>query len=489
MYRNEIFNRDISYSRDKRRLNRSCPPGPSRLSFSNLSPFVSQDMHIKLNKLADTYGDVYRLKVSEGDIVVLNGLNTVNYALLDQDDVFMHRAEFDIMKQYPQRHFMELKSGESWMKHRHIFITAIRNYFSSKSGEIERWYLEEVNELAQGMRKNQGIAFNPAYLLAYVNLSFMQRMAFGRRCSENDKHGFDVDARGTMPNNVMNAINFGLLPRFFKLIFFAFRVRNILGAIKNLSGLTAYIDLNSKERKRTYSPGRLRDICDHLLKAYFQLDTEERKNLGLNYDDVVNGSLNQFIGSGVTLSSSASLWMLYYLMKYPDVQKELQSEMDSTLSGPPKMSDRSKLPYMQAFICEVLRHIPIFIIPAVHYRTGKDTVINGFFIGKDTPIIINYHSVTRDPVAWPDPESFDPKRFIDSSGNFRKEQQNKFFPFGIGARRCIGEHIGRMQIFLVLAQLLYQFDFSFPEKGDTSEVRPGMLRVLKDCRIVATPRR
>jgi cytochrome P450 len=55
----------------------------------------------------------------------------------------------------------------------------------------------------------------------------------------------------------------------------------------------------------------------------------------------------------------------------------------------------------------------------------------------------------RRPDLWPDPERFDPDRFVDS-----KIEPGRFFPFGGGARTCLGMSFATHEMKIVLARTL-----------------------------------
>ncbi|MBB3060291.1 cytochrome P450 [Microbulbifer rhizosphaerae] len=465
------------------------PPGPPRISWKNLSPFMNESMHLELSELADRYGDVFRLRIKGGDLVVLSGLKTVWGALVAQEGVFDDRADFEILKQAPQCHFVELKSGSFWKKHREIFVEVMHTYFSGRWSEVEGWLQDEAASLVQSITQKNGNPFDPNRCLALANLSFIQRTIFGRRCSEEDKQAFHENGVTLIPSGFMNATSLGRLSRMWRLIFYFFRKSSLEGFKNGINGLSGYIAKNVDEHRESYTPNVMRDMCDHLLHAGSELSAEERATFQLYDQDIVNGSLTQVAGAGTGVPTFALRWVLLYLVKHPDIQAELHREVDAVLCTAPMMSDRSKMPYMQAFLNEVLRHAPITPLPAVYYRTTRDTNVNGYFIEKNTPVMVNYYSIARDPSVWENPHAFDPGRFLDAEGKLRKDLQNKFFPFGLGARRCIGEHLGRMQMFLLCAHLVYHFKFSSPPEGSGhTKAIHGVFMVPESYRVVATPR-
>ena len=74
-------------------------------------------------------------------------------------------------------------------------------------------------------------------------------------------------------------------------------------------------------------------------------------------------------------------------------------------------------------------------------------------------------SCMRDSAYWEDADKFEPKRFIDSDGNF-KCKNLAMMPFSVGKRACIGESIARLQIFLIFTSLMQKFHFSLASKKD-----------------------
>lgn len=65
--------------------------------------------------------------------------------------------------------------------------------------------------------------------------------------------------------------------------------------------------------------------------------------------------------------------------------------------------------------------------------------------------------------VWGDPSEFRPERFLTANGTaINKPLSEKVTLFGMGKRRCIGETLGRWEVFLFLAMLLQRLEFSVP---------------------------
>lgn len=179
-----------------------------------------------------------------------------------------------------------------------------------------------------------------------------------------------------------------------------------------------------------------------------------------------------------------------YLVAYPEIQERLHRELNEKIGKDrtPRLSDRPDLPLLESFILETFRHSS-FLPFTIPHCTTKNTSLNGYFIPKDTCVFVNQWQVNRDPELWKDPSSFNPDRFLSADGTeLNKVEGEKVLAFGLGKRRCIGEAIGRSEVFLFLAILLQRFKFnSMP--GEILDMTPeyGLTMKHKRCRLRATP--
>lgn len=143
--------------------------------------------------------------------------------------------------------------------------------------------------------------------------------------------------------------------------------------------------------------------------------------------------------------------------RYPDMQARLQKEVDGVIdrSRLPTIEDQPKLPFVMAFIYEMMRFTSFSPLTIPH-STTTDTSINGYKIPKNTVIFINQWSHNHDPNIWPHPETFDPERFLDHSGALNKDLTSNVLLFSLGKRRCIGEELSKLKLFLFTALIAHQ---------------------------------
>lgn len=84
---------------------------------------------------------------------------------------------------------------------------------------------------------------------------------------------------------------------------------------------------------------------------------------------------------------------------------------------------------------------------------------------------------------WKEPSAFRPERFLSAAGTeLNRAEGDKVLSFGLGRRRCLGETIGRWEIFLFLTTLLQQLHFSL-RPGEQVDITPqyGLTMKYKKC--------
>lgn len=139
------------------------------------------------------------------------------------------------------------------------------------------------------------------------------------------------------------------------------------------------------------------------------------------------------------------------------MQERLQQEVDKVVdqSRLPSLEDMPRLPYVSAFIYEMMRFTS-FVPLTIPHATIRDTSILGYAVPKDTVVFVNQWSVNHDPDTWSDPDTFDPERFLDPQGSLDKDRTSSVLIFSLGRRRCVGEELSKLQLFLFTALLAHQ---------------------------------
>ncbi|KAH9938483.1 cytochrome P450 [Fomitopsis serialis] len=165
-------------------------------------------------------------------------------------------------------------------------------------------------------------------------------------------------------------------------------------------------------------------------------------------------------GADTTVSAICSFFLA--MMCFPGAQKKAQAEIDRVVGNDrlPRLNDRDELHYVRALIWEVLRWQPIGPLGVPHRLTEDDTHA-GYFLPKGTIVIANIWRMLRDPSRYPNPEVFNPDRFLPSN-DAEPEYDPRHIVFGFGRRVCPGSQLAETSLFLICALSLAVFDIAKP---------------------------
>ncbi|XP_073530053.1 cytochrome P450 2C5-like isoform X2 [Phyllobates terribilis] len=195
---------------------------------------------------------------------------------------------------------------------------------------------------------------------------------------------------------------------------------------------------------------------------YFLVKQKEKKPDPELYfhDENLTSLVSDLLCAGIETSATTLRWALLLMMKYPEIQKNVQKEIKKVIgSTEPQMVHRNHMPYTDAVIHEVQRFANVVPTNLPHMTT-QDVTLKGFFLPKGTHIMPSMTSVLRDDKYFKKPDEFYPQHFLDSDGNFVKNEA--FIPFSAGKRSCAGEILAKVQLFLVFTKLLQNFTFTAP---------------------------
>lgn len=154
--------------------------------------------------------------------------------------------------------------------------------------------------------------------------------------------------------------------------------------------------------------------------------------------------------AGHETTANALTWTFYLLSQNPEAEAALHEEVDRVLGGRlPGLQDLPALRYAEMVLAEAMRLYPP--APSLGRRALRDVPLEGWLIPAGTIVVMSAFATHRDPRFFPDPLRFDPGRWTAEARAARPKFS--YFPFGGGARNCIGEPFAWMEGALLLATI------------------------------------
>ncbi|KAI3982259.1 hypothetical protein MKX01_013244 [Papaver californicum] len=156
------------------------------------------------------------------------------------------------------------------------------------------------------------------------------------------------------------------------------------------------------------------------------------------------------------------------MVNQPDIFRKATEEIDIVVgkSRWVQESDFSKLNYVKACAREALRLHPLapFNVPHVSI---SDTVVLGYFIPKESHVLLSRAGLGRNPRIWHEPLNFSSERHLMSrDGGIADvdltEQELRFISFTAGRRGSVGGALGTAIIVMLMTRLIQGFDWSAP---------------------------
>ncbi|KAM4678286.1 cytochrome P450 1A1 [Discoglossus pictus] len=468
-------------------------PGPMPYPIIGNLLSLSKNPHISLTKMSETYGEVMQIQIGTKPVLVLSGLETLKQALLKQGEVFAGRPDLFTFRLVGDGQSLTFSSdsGEVWRARRKLAHNALKTFATSTSPTssgsclVEEYISKESQYL---IRKFQQLIeekgeFDPYRYLVVSVANVVCAICFGKRYNHDDEEFV----------NIVNLTDeFGAAaasgnPADFIPILQYFPSKTMKAFVDVNKRFTSFMQKNVKEHYNTFDKSNIRDITDSLIHHTQEKKVDENSNNSLSDQKIVN-IVNDLFGAGFDTITTALSWSLMYLVAHPETQEKIQNEIDMVIGRErrPRLSDRAQLPYTEAFITEMFRHSS-FIPFTIPHCTTKDTVLNGYYIPKGICVMINQWQVNHDPKLWKDPTSFYPERFLNAEGtSLNKLEVEKVMVFGLGKRRCLGEAIGKMEVFLFLSTVLQQMQF-FSQEREKLDMSPqyGLTMKHKRCHLTA----
>ncbi|KAJ9567572.1 hypothetical protein OSB04_003538 [Centaurea solstitialis] len=429
------------------------PPGPLGLPFiGNLHQINHSNLHTSLWQLSKSYGPILSLNFGFIPTIVVSSASLAKEVLKTQDVTFCSRPTLLGLSKvtYNAHDVIFSPFNKNWRMTRKIFV---HHLLGPKRVPSFRHIRED--EVSSAMKNIQGLALsskhvNLSEIMKSVTSNMMLRVGFGKMYEDGHER-----------KEVLRLINE------VQVVSADFFVSDLWPGLPFAVWLIRLIDehLNPQNLK---SRDEEEDFVDILL----QLKKEQIPDL--TYDHIKAILMNVLV-AGTDTTATTVVWAMTALITNPKVMKKAQEEVRNVVGGKGKVDedDLPKLIYLKAVVKETLRLYPPspLLVPR---ETTKETILHGYKVKPKTLVFVNALAIGRDPECWERPEEFLPERFVGSAIDFRGNDF-KLIPFGGGRRICPGISMGDVMVNLLLANLIYLFDWDLMDGMRKKDIDFGVL--------------
>jgi cytochrome P450 family 4 subfamily V len=209
--------------------------------------------------------------------------------------------------------------------------------------------------------------------------------------------------------------------------------------------------------------------------AFLDLLIDMAEKNQLTFQDICD-EVNTFMFEGHDTTATGMNWALHLLGCNPEIQAKVHQELDAVFGDDARdvdFDDLRNLPYLECCLKEALRLFPS--VPMFARTLQGDASIAGYSIPCGTQVIIYPYLVHRDPKHWPDPEIYNPDRFLAENSNGRHPYA--YLPFSAGARNCIGQRFALMEEKTMMAWILRYFTIKSVHRRD--QIQPKGELILR----------
>ncbi|CAG9096498.1 unnamed protein product [Plutella xylostella] len=508
---------------------RSLPPGPYGLPFVGYLPWIvgSSAPHATYLQLSARHGAVVSLQLGRNLLACLGSARLVRELFGRVDSVGRPHTPLNNLL---EGRGIVLSEGDLWKQQR-LFLTQKFRSLGVKHWEkqrFEQFIMAEVAELSTTLEKTAGAAVDPTDILGRHVHNVICQLMMGFRFEDGDPEFSRFNDKVAEGMRLYGAIHIGEhLPAYLKLPGKAAAIKAIQRNMRDVRSfhqqhvarrrqqraLEAQDRTPGDQGKAPGEHGRLRDNGrasgdtnrargghakgrrkdrassgensepEDLLDCYLDvLDGQDEAEFekmfpGLTRDDAACQMvqvMNDLFSAGMETVRTTLVWALLLMLREPGVAARVRRDLARVVrpGEPVTMEHRKHLTYIEAVIFETLRRVSVVPLGTTHVNL-TDWHVEGFRIPAGTHIIPLINKIHMDPDCFPDPHTFNPDRFLHHGA---LQTPDNFIPFGLGRRKCLGEALARMELYLFFANVMNSFELELV-KGDAMPGLDGVLGI------------
>ncbi|RDB29641.1 hypothetical protein Hypma_015132 [Hypsizygus marmoreus] len=318
----------------------------------------------------------------------------------------------------------------------------------------------------------------PIMMIArYMNMDTSLRVFCGKHISE--EAALEINDKYWAITLALELVNFP----------FAFPGTKVYKAIQARKAALHYLELAANRSKKAMATGAEPEC---MLDEWVQVLKDPSYKGRREFTDLEMAMvLFSFLFASQDAMSSGLIYAFQHLSDHADILAKVRAEQDVVRQGnlekPLTLEMLDQMPYLYAVVKESMRvKPPVTMVP--YKATKAFPISDDYTVPANSIVIPSFYNSLHDPSIYPEPEKFNPERWLDPAGSANQNPKN-YILFGSGPHRCIGVEYAMMNIALVIATAAVMMDFEHEITPQSNEVEIIATLFPKDgCRLKFTPR-
>jgi len=428
-------------------------PGPALLPWiGRIHDLPIEFMWLKFKEWADIYGPIYRTKMLGDNFIIITDEKIAEEILIKRAKVYSDRPEikslFDAKSTHGSMEYLPLMGkNQYWARQRkftHAYLTESTNarYNGIMEFEAKRWLYRLVENPDDFAFSLEDMCSKVMAQLTWDDDSIsvpLTPSAWGL-LTQMSPAGPITNVLTPLWDYVPEAIN-------------PWKIRER----KRHDEQHLFFMENLLNVRRKMEKGKQRPC---FTRTY--LETADRTNISGDYE--ASCVIGMMALVGIFTVAGPLYYFLIAMVHHPEWQRKCQEEIDVACEGRcPTLADMPNLPILRACIKETMRWKPT-VPTGVAHECEADDWYGGYFIPKGPRILPLDWAFLRNPVKYPDPDSYRPERWLEPDwptfqGPLTKYPMLKgMTSFGWGQRQCLGMSITQDETLTGCGGLMWAFN-------------------------------
>ncbi|XP_057535420.1 cytochrome P450 736A117-like [Amaranthus tricolor] len=470
---------------------KNTPKSPPKLPIIGNLHQLGKLPHRSLHSLSQRYGKLMLLHLGSKPTLIVSSSKFAQEILKTNDIMFSNRINSYISSKffYGGKDMSFSPYGDYWKQIRSTCVTQLLS--NKKVQSLRSIREEEVGLMVKKIKNSCNLVVNLRELIMIFTNDVICLACFGKKYSHENNEGGKNFYK--LLNDAMKLLGNFSLRDVSPWLGWIDKLKGLDDEIKRVAhGLDEILDKVIEETQNKMSSRENIHGGDDKEMNFVEILLEfHKKNKDVFQLDGIKAVIMDMFVGGTDTTYTLIEWTMIELIRHPKVMKQLQQEVRETVGGNGNKviceDDLEKLTYLKAVVKESLRLHPPF--PLIFRWTSQNVKVNGLDVVAGTQVIVNSWAIQRDPSIWEEPKEFRPERFLNNNTYDSKGQNFHNIPFGGGRRICPAISFGVIKAELVIATLIYEFDWELPSGSsiDMTEINGLAVQTRDPPMLIATP--